>query len=80
VIAAHKDWVVKRWLQRVNSEPELIRVNLSDAERQDHIPDLLDEIVATHASIRFNWVHGTRVRFRSLEVTATRKPTPSRIP
>jgi len=46
VIAAHKDWVVKRWLQRVNSEPELIRVNLSDAERQDHVPDLLDEIVA----------------------------------
>ena len=46
MIAAHKDWVVKRWLQRVNSEPELIRVNLSDAERQDHVPDLLDEILA----------------------------------
>ena len=54
MIVGHKDWVVNRWLQRVNSEPEPIRVNLSDAERQDHIPDLLDEIVATHASIRFN--------------------------
>jgi hypothetical protein len=46
VIAEHKDWIVRRWLQRVNSEPELIGVILSDAERQDHVPDLLDEIIA----------------------------------
>jgi len=46
VIAEHKDWIVNRWLQRVKSDPELIGVSLSDAERQDHIPDLLDEIVA----------------------------------
>jgi hypothetical protein len=46
VIAGHKDWIVSRWLQRVKSDPELIGVSLSDAERQDHIPDLLDEVVA----------------------------------
>jgi hypothetical protein len=46
VIAEHKHWVLSRWLQRVKSDPELMGVSLSDAERQDHIPDLLDEVVA----------------------------------
>jgi len=46
VIAEHKHWIVTRWLERVKSDPELMGVSLSDAERQDHIPDLLDEVVA----------------------------------
>ena len=46
MIAENKDWVVGQWLQRVNANPELTRVSLSDAERRDHVPDLLDEAVA----------------------------------
>jgi len=46
VIAENKDWVVDQWLQRVNANAELARVSLSDAERRDHVPDLLDEAVA----------------------------------
>ena len=30
----------------MNANAELIRVSLSDAERRDHVPDLLDEAVA----------------------------------
>jgi predicted transcriptional regulator len=58
VIAENKDWVVDQWLQRVNANAELIRVSLSDAERRDHVPDLLDEAVA-HAC-----GHGIRVEER----------------
>lgn len=47
VIAENKDWVIAQWLERVNANAELIRVSLSDAERRDHVPDLLDEAVAT---------------------------------
>ena len=46
VIEENKDWVVDQWLQRVNANAELNRVSLSDAERRDHVPDLLDEAVA----------------------------------
>jgi hypothetical protein len=46
VIAENKGWVVAQWLQRVNANAELTRVSLSDAERRDHVPDLLDEAVA----------------------------------
>jgi hypothetical protein len=46
VIAENKDWVVDQWLQRVNANTELTQVSLSDAERRDHVPDLLDEAVA----------------------------------
>src|SRR4051812_37373133 len=46
VIAEHKDWVVGAWLQRTKAHPELSIVKLSDVERKDHVPDLLDEAVA----------------------------------
>ena len=46
VIAENKDWLVSRWLQRTKANTELVRVTLSDAERKDHVPDLLDEAIA----------------------------------
>jgi hypothetical protein len=46
VIGENKDWIVDQWLQRVNANAELTRVSLSDAERRDHVPALLDEAVA----------------------------------
>jgi hypothetical protein len=46
VIAEHKEWVVGAWLQRTKAHPELSIVKLSDVERKDHVPDLLDEAVA----------------------------------
>ena len=46
VIAESKNWVVDRWVQRVNENADLTRVSLSNAERKDHVPDLLDEAVA----------------------------------
>jgi hypothetical protein len=46
VIKRSKDGLISQWLQRVNANPELITVSLSDAERRDHVPDLLDEAIA----------------------------------
>jgi hypothetical protein len=58
VIAENRDSIVYQWLQRVNANADLIRVSLSDAERRDHVPDLLEEAVA-HAC-----GHGIRVEER----------------
>ena len=41
-IEANKDWVIDQWLQRVKTQDELMRVSLSEADRKDHIPTLLD--------------------------------------
>lgn len=46
VIEEQKDALICQWLERVNENPELNRVALSDAERRDHVPDLLDEALA----------------------------------
>jgi hypothetical protein len=46
VISYHKDWVVNTWLERTKANSELSVVKLSDVERKDHVPDLLDEAVA----------------------------------
>jgi DNA-binding response OmpR family regulator len=45
-IEANKDWVIDQWLQRVKMQAELMRVSLSDADRKDHVPALLDAAVA----------------------------------
>ena len=50
-IEANRDWVIDQWLQRVKTHAELMRVSLSDADRKDHVPALLDAAVA-HASDR----------------------------
>jgi hypothetical protein len=67
VIAENKEWVIDQWLQRVNANPELNRVRLSDTERRDHVPDLLDEAVANACG------HGMRVdeRQRAAECHGT---------
>src|SRR5579863_3821654 len=46
VVAENKDWVVNTWLARTKENPELGSLKLSDVERKDHVPDLLDEAVA----------------------------------
>jgi DNA-binding response OmpR family regulator len=46
VIAENKDWVIAQWLQAVHQNPELMRVSLSETERRDHVPGLLDEAIA----------------------------------
>jgi RsbT co-antagonist protein rsbRD N-terminal domain len=67
VIAENKDWVVDQWLQRVNANAELTRVSLSDAERRDHVPDLLDEAVANAC--------GHRIRVEERQRAAERHGT-----
>ena len=46
VIEERKEWIINRWLERVQSAAELMAVSLSEAERKDHVPALLDEAVA----------------------------------
>jgi hypothetical protein len=46
VIEESKDWVIDHWLKRVKANAELTAVTLSDAERRDHVPALLDEAIA----------------------------------
>jgi len=46
LIKRNKDGLIAEWLQRVKADPELMTVSLSDAERRDHVPDLLDEAIS----------------------------------
>lgn len=46
VIAENKGWLIAQWLQAVNQNPELMSVSLSEVERRDHVPGLLDEAIA----------------------------------
>jgi DNA-binding NtrC family response regulator len=46
IMEANKDWVINQWLERVRTQAELMRVSLSDADRKDHVPALLDSAVA----------------------------------
>jgi hypothetical protein len=46
VIEQNKDSVVIEWIKRVKANVELTRVTLSEVERKDHVPELLDEAVA----------------------------------
>jgi DNA-binding response OmpR family regulator len=45
-IEANRDWVIDQWLERVKTQSELMGVSLSEAERKDHVPALLDAAVA----------------------------------
>jgi ActR/RegA family two-component response regulator len=45
IIEQHRDWIVKYWLVEVNKDPEIGAISLSDSERQDHVPRLLQEAV-----------------------------------
>ena len=46
MIEESEDWVIERWLRRVKSNLELGSVSLSDTDRRDHVPALLDQAVA----------------------------------
>ncbi len=46
VIEESKDWVISHWLQRVNESEELASLQLSETERRDHVPGLLEEAIA----------------------------------
>jgi RsbT co-antagonist protein rsbRD N-terminal domain len=54
VIEEQKDELIRQWLERVNQNPELMRVSLSEAERKDHVPDLLQEALARACGHRIN--------------------------
>lgn len=46
VIEENKEKVIEEWLRRVNANDELRMVELSEQERKDHVPDLLEEAIA----------------------------------
>jgi ActR/RegA family two-component response regulator len=43
IMEQHRDWIVKHWLVEVKKDPEIGAISLSDSERQDHVPRLLQE-------------------------------------
>lgn len=45
VIEENKDLIIEEWIKNVEGHAELMRVKLSDADRRDHVPELLDEAV-----------------------------------
>ena len=46
VLNRSKPAILENWLTRANAIPELGRVKLSDNERNGHLPEILDEIIA----------------------------------
>jgi hypothetical protein len=55
VVDENRDWVIAEWLKRVKANPELSLVSLSETERTDHVPDLLQQVIAEACG------HGMRV-------------------
>jgi len=51
VVERNKDWIVAEWLQRVGADSETRSIPLSDADRKDHVPGLLEEAI-NHACDR----------------------------
>jgi PAS domain S-box-containing protein len=45
LIQASKSAVIQDWLMKVLEEPEIASIPLSDTDRIDHLPELLDELV-----------------------------------
>ncbi len=45
VIEENKENVIREWLRRVNENDELQLLQLSEADRKDHVPSLLDEAI-----------------------------------
>jgi DNA-binding response OmpR family regulator len=46
LVEANQDWIVQKWLQAVKEDQELASVPLSDTDRKDHVPRLLEQAVA----------------------------------
>jgi hypothetical protein len=46
VVDENRDWVISEWLKRVKANHELSLVSLSETERTDHVPDLLQQVIA----------------------------------
>ena len=45
VLREFSSLICERWVRQVLADPELAALPLSDAERSDHIPDLMDELI-----------------------------------
>jgi YesN/AraC family two-component response regulator len=43
VLEENRDAIVRDWVAKVKEDPELSGIHISDRERQDHVPRLLDE-------------------------------------
>lgn len=46
VVEENCAWVISEWMRRVGNNAELMRVILSEDDRKDHVPGLLDEVMA----------------------------------
>jgi DNA-binding response OmpR family regulator len=46
VIEQNKNWVISEWLRRVEAHQQLGSIKLTDEERKDHVPGLLEEAIA----------------------------------
>jgi DNA-binding response OmpR family regulator len=50
VISQNRESIINQWYQTVECDPELKKVQMSRAERIDHLPDVLDELVRPQIS------------------------------
>jgi len=46
LVDTNRDWILQKWLQAVKDDQELASVPLSDTDRTDHVPRLLEQAVA----------------------------------
>jgi YesN/AraC family two-component response regulator len=45
LVEANRDWILRQWLQAVEEDKELSSISLSEAERKDHVPRLIERAV-----------------------------------
>jgi ActR/RegA family two-component response regulator len=45
-IEQNRDEIIERWLTEVSEDPQLANIRISDAERKDHVPRLLNNAVS----------------------------------
>jgi DNA-binding response OmpR family regulator len=45
IIQRHKEDVIDKWYEAVESNPEITRIRLSRDDRVDHLPELIDELL-----------------------------------
>jgi DNA-binding NtrC family response regulator len=69
IIEQNRDWITKRWLAEIKKDPMINLIQLTDSERQDHVPRLLEEALTgargrklTPKDARAAALHGTTRR------------------
>ena len=46
IVEGNKDSIIRNWLGEVKKDPELSAVKMSDSDRTDHVPRLMDEALS----------------------------------